>query len=102
MSDGIHDGYKTSDETEIQDSIAKAILSLLENPTSKARRFILESTIRQELHHSNKVLETVTRLENNDSEEWLRFFNSSAFGWQNDQFKNSFLTLAKNRNIAGF
>jgi len=102
MSDGIHDGYKVAEETKIQDSIAKALLAFLENPTSKSRRYILESTIRKELDDPNEVLRIVTRLENNDPEEWLRFFHSSPFEWQNDDFKNSFLTVAKNRNIKGF
>jgi len=106
MSDGIHDSQKQSDEIKAQSAIAKAVLLFLENPTPQAK-IVLEDIIRNSLEplgdgNPDSVLHAVKRLEENDSSEWLRFFHSSPFAWQDDGFKNRFLVLAKNKNIDGF
>lgn len=101
MSDGIHDGYKTSEETGIQQTIAQELLNFLENPTP-ARMLVLKNTAEFIDGNSRHVEEIALRLHENNQDEWLQFHSSSAFSSQNDDFKNRFLANVQKRKISGF
>ncbi len=103
MLDGIHHSQKDSSEAKQQSIIAQEILSYLEDPNPTSMTILRDITIGVQGNSGwSNVYEIVLRLNQNNTEEWQRFYNSSALASQSDDFKNRFLSVAQKKAVEGF